>query len=591
MNLLIDEVTLNSEEAKEFRERENQNKLFALKVFSVIGGLISTFYTLSYLLRGNVYVSSISALIVFVCGLVFLMSFSKFKYEIPAFTLTLSVAILMLVLFITGGPTGYDMLWYYMFPALTLFVVGLVIGSIMTIGLLIVSIVLSFSYNIPVVTGYYTIDFKVLFFLSYIGVFALSFTYEYIRAKTRKQLFKSMFQLIKNEQAMNAKSEFMVELSHQIRTPLSSIMGITTIMKNEATTKDQKDYIDAINTSVMNVSMVLNNLKNISEIKADSDFDNILNFNIRDVVKRGIVEFQKNTGKTIARSSFNVSDYIPSKLTGNTKKIEQLLHVIFNTIIDHSRKNEASFDVYVNDKKETVNAIEVLFEIHSSTLKTETDDIEEKIDYSSDESNGENTEGTVLSSQTALFDMEEAKRIVESFGGTIGFKKIDSSINVFWFTILLWKTRTLENAPADHIKKMTQTHKGKTLLSEASILIVEDNLMNQKVLTLSLKPKVKKIEIAQNGKEALKLLEHLKFDAILMDVQMPILDGYKTTAKIKELELGTDIHTPIIALTASAMQGDKEKCLAYGMDDYISKPFQLDTLLEKLEYHLARRKI
>jgi len=114
--------------------------------------------------------------------------------------------------------------------------------------------------------------------------------------------------------------------------------------------------------------------------------------------------------------------------------------------------------------------------------------------------------------------------------------------------------------------------------------------MNQKVLSLSLESMVKSIEIANNGKEALKLFESSRFDIILMDIQMPILDGYKTTAKIRVSEIGTNFHVPIIALTANVMNGEMEKCLAFGMDDYLSKPFQMETLVEKMQFYLGKNR-
>jgi CheY-like chemotaxis protein len=120
-------------------------------------------------------------------------------------------------------------------------------------------------------------------------------------------------------------------------------------------------------------------------------------------------------------------------------------------------------------------------------------------------------------------------------------------------------------------------------LKDAKVLLVEDNLINQKIVLLSLKNIVKKVDVANNGKEALDKFDKTKYDIILMDIQMPIMDGIIATKKIREKESSTKTQTPIIAITANALAGDRENCLAVGMDDYISKPFQVNVLLEKMK--------
>ena len=115
------------------------------------------------------------------------------------------------------------------------------------------------------------------------------------------------------------------------------------------------------------------------------------------------------------------------------------------------------------------------------------------------------------------------------------------------------------------------------------ILLVEDNAINQKIIILSLKNHVKNIDIANNGKDALDKFGTSKYHLILMDIQMPVMDGILATKKIREIEASTNQHTPIIAITANALAGDKENCLAAGMNDYISKPFQPEVLINKMK--------
>ena len=130
-------------------------------------------------------------------------------------------------------------------------------------------------------------------------------------------------------------------------------------------------------------------------------------------------------------------------------------------------------------------------------------------------------------------------------------------------------------------EKLIQPTKNQQL-EDANVLLVEDNSINQKIVILSLKNKVKSIDVANNGKEALDKFGTTKYDIILMDIQMPVMNGIIATKKIRELELSTNMQTPIIAITANALSGDKEACLAAGMNEYISKPFQVEVLLQKM---------
>lgn len=129
--------------------------------------------------------------------------------------------------------------------------------------------------------------------------------------------------------------------------------------------------------------------------------------------------------------------------------------------------------------------------------------------------------------------------------------------------------------------KVEKDAKAKTLI-ESTLLLVEDNAVNQKIVILSLDKMVKKIDVANNGKEALDMFGTKKYDAILMDIQMPVMDGIMATKKIREIEATSDVRIPIIAITANALSGDRDNCLAAGADDYLSKPFQVEELIAKI---------
>ncbi len=175
-------------------------------------------------------------------------------------------------------------------------------------------------------------------------------------------------------------------------------------------------------------------------------------------------------------------------------------------------------------------------------------------------------------------------------GGHYSYKIADNK-SVFRFTLPLTRVSADRKVSAvgERIRRLNivSGKKDQKLLSEASILLVEDNIANQKIVIISLGSKVKNIDTAVNGKEALDMFGKSNYDIILMDIQLPVMDGITVSRKIREIEASTNRHTPIIAITANAMIGDKEKCLAAGIDDYLSKPFQPGKLLSMISKYLS----
>ena len=139
----------------------------------------------------------------------------------------------------------------------------------------------------------------------------------------------------------------------------------------------------------------------------------------------------------------------------------------------------------------------------------------------------------------------------------------------------------------DNVAKEHKPQKPGLLLKDAKILLAEDNIINQKIVLLSLQKVVRKIDVATNGKEALELFGVKQYDLILMDIMMPVMDGITATKKIREIEATGERHIPIIAVTANALAGDRENCLAAGVDDYIAKPFTAELMINKMKNLLA----
>jgi CheY-like chemotaxis protein len=182
-----------------------------------------------------------------------------------------------------------------------------------------------------------------------------------------------------------------------------------------------------------------------------------------------------------------------------------------------------------------------------------------------------------------FIDFTIAKKIVEYYGGELKIASANGQ-TVLSFGFMLKKGSSGIHRPdADREAIQMLQPKNRVELKSANILLVEDNAINQKIIILSLKNVVKNIDIANNGKDALDKFGTTKYDLILMDIQMPVINGIVATKKIRELEATSNTQTPIIAITANALSGDKETCLAAGMNDYISKPFQVEVLMNKMK--------
>ncbi|MGE0076996.1 MAG: response regulator [Bacteroidales bacterium] len=393
----------------------------------------------------------------------------------------------------------------------------------------------------------------------------------------------------KNENKL--REEYLGKLSHQIRTPLNNVMIISNILSSANLDEKYKDMIDTIQASTNNLVNVLNNMVEISsgDIQSQADFN--ISFNLGNTINNTIKLFA--TQSQSVSFSVKIDENLPKNLLGDPVKLKQIFLNIIENIIKNKSSNKVSVEIKVNLVSQAANSLELFFEIRSNNplLLPQSDGYTQSI-----------IGGNTLSSASNQFyidllDLNITKKLVQSNGGKLNVKlsSDDAAIN-FNYKIQVIPSELKEpvikekTEEKSELKEPTIATKAiekepiKTSIDigNASVLLVEDNLINQKIVILSLKKIVKNIEVANNGKEALDKFGTSKYDIILMDIQMPIMNGYVTTKKIREIESSTNSHTPIIAITANALLGDREECLAAGMDDYISKPFQIEVLIQKM---------
>ena len=376
------------------------------------------------------------------------------------------------------------------------------------------------------------------------------------------------------EEGTKAKSQFLANMSHEIRTPLNGIIGMTQILEGTRLTKKQMEYVDIIATSGDNLLMLINDILDFSKIEAGKiNFINE-NFLLKKPFKevRDILSLRAEEKGIIINC--NIDNNVPDYVTGDEYRLKQIILNLANNAIKFTEKGFININIEYLGKDKGKHKIKV--SVEDTGIGINKEDLKDlfksfsQLDASSTKQYGGTGLGLAIS-----------KRLVQMMEGEIGVKSKKDVGSTFWFT-----AKFNEGVPPvkkEETKASGQNSELKT--KNGLVLVVEDNLINQKITAFSLTKAGMKVTIANNGKEAVELFRKQHFDVILMDIQMPVMDGFDATKAIRNIEKSkqNNSHTPIIALTANAMQGDAERCLNAGMDDYISKPFKLENLIKVLD--------
>ncbi len=387
------------------------------------------------------------------------------------------------------------------------------------------------------------------------------------RKRIEKELVKA-----KNdaEKASKAKSMFLASMSHEIRTPMSGIIGMLDILKQYDINSEQKEHLSVIEVSAQNLLTIINDILDFSKIEAGQiELENIdfhLHNLVNDVVRMLVYKAEAKNLKLVQ----HIGDEVPNYLKGDVVRLKQILINLMNNAIKFSEYGDIRLSVEFLKK-----------ENKSVWLKCAV----------SDEGIGISEEGKknlfkdyhqIGASTTRKYGgtglgLAISKRIAELMSGEIGCESELGKGSTFWFTVCL-----LEASKPPIKGSADLPGKEMSLKQPLSILLAEDNAINQKIALINLKKMGHRAELAENGAIAVELYKNGSFDLILMDEQMPSMSGIEATRMIRKIEAAKEIksHIPIIALTANAMKGERERFLAAGMDDYLSKPFKIDDLKE-----------
>jgi len=552
------------------------NKTVIVFTLSLISFIVFLAYGVVKSLQGFTFVSGVLLATSFLslCN-VFILSFTR-KYRLCGILITGLVGGIFLLILLIGNNLSFELYWGGLFPLIILPIYGLRRGQVATfiyIGLIIAVIVL---HNLYSSAPAYSPGFAAGLIGVCLVVFLLMYLYGYNENYNRLRLEKS---ILDSRNDNRQKDDFISKLSHQIRTPLNNLTVVSNLINKAKMDPEQRDLFETIIASTNNLINVVNNIVKVSEVKIEKELSAQVSFDLFSTINNTLKLFHDQHKERVS-IQLHVSKNIRSYFMGDPIRIKQIFLNLIENIIKSEARESIEIIIDVDQIKESETYSELAFIVKCPSLKIERDEFGNFYGKPDPSSLAEGTDGL----DEFFLDFTIARKIIQYYKGDLDIVSEDNK-TVLRFTIELKKDPRFASKKAEPEKESSKLLPGKRRidLHDASILLVEDNAINQKIILLSLKNAVRNIDIAHHGKEALDKFGTSKYDLILMDIQMPVMNGIVATKKIRELESATNAHTPIIAITANALSGDKETCLAAGMNDYISKPFHVDILVQKMK--------
>ena len=402
------------------------------------------------------------------------------------------------------------------------------------------------------------------------------------RKRTKEQILQAK---LAAEEANSAKSIFLAKMSHEVRTPMNAIIGMIDLTLDTPLNDEQKDNLKVAKDAADSLLSLINDVLDISRAQAGKVVIEEIEINVPDIVKnvcKGLMILARNKGVDVV---WSIDQEIPRLLIGDPVRLRQVLVNLVNNAIKFTHKGK----VQVNVRKKTLTEkdCQLTFEVIDSGIGISPKNMPHIFDVftNAHTTTARRYGGTGLG-------LAICKKVVEMMGGNIDVDSKEGIGSTFCFTIIFgYKPELLRNAAAGD--QGTGAEASSLPLpvevQNLRILVAEDNMVNQRIAVRVLEKLGWKLTAVSNGQEVLNILNDQSFDVILMDDSMPLLSGLETTLVIRQEEKQTGQHLPIIAMTANAMTGDREKYLSSGMDGYVSKPMDRKLLYDEIVKLVTKR--